>query len=41
MQARGTQPNYEASIVKLLKDTPKETIYSVTSGDAGYSEAGA
>lgn len=29
------------SIVKLLKDTPKETIYSVTSGDAGYSEAGA
>ncbi|WP_313556446.1 hypothetical protein [Agrobacterium cavarae] len=28
------------SIVKLLKDDPKEKIYSVTSGDAGYSEAG-
>jgi hypothetical protein len=27
-------------IVKLLSDNPKERIYSVTSGDAGYSEAG-
>ncbi|TCP80788.1 hypothetical protein C8J31_11428 [Rhizobium sp. PP-CC-2G-626] len=28
------------SVVKLLSETPKEEIYSVTSGDAGYSEAG-